>query len=751
MRIRSLHIGSFGKLRDMHVNDISEGLTVITGENESGKTTTMEFMRRTMFPVNRRKDLYPTPSDNDNGSLELESSGQSRMFLILNGKKVSEKSNKPLPPEMFSMDVDAYRSMFAMDLKDLVEKDEINKVRQKLLTIPGGDGIPAIIDGLKAPKNALMSEERMGSANAIKVVMDRIEEIKGEIANAKRANEQYDVLSKEMESLLAARQKLTDESGAIAGRNERYKVLKSQVANIRSYDDMNERRAQLDYSSSITDDMKVRFNDAATKKAQLQGLKNDGSAPMPEEKVEKIRALNKSVNTVLNDTAKADRITAKKEEISILRGQMAVFGNAPPTQTQVVHKKNEFKMFHFITMMAGICLAAAGFVMSQMIIAGVGIVLAVTGIALYMMKSGNGSSEQIVTTQSKDNSAEVSRLEKQIETKTKELEELEYETITVQRNLRDFLTNEGLEYKGLSLGMLTLTGMIATADSAKRRSEIVAETNDKIAELDAQMDAIAEPYGGRDRFATACRDNSELNNTVARMNAVRTSVEVAVGVTMEAARLELATSAPVEIADAHAHSESEDIGRLSKQMADIRSNNNVGMKENELNAERKKLVDKTKEWAVLAMQGTLIDNSCTELYSKMQPSVIKTANQYLNIMTNNRYEIISDPRMSEIMIRDKFGLKKDGEWSSGLRDQVFLSLKMAIAKEMGSERLPMILDDILVRFDETRRKGACAAILEFAKDQQVFLFSCDSSLPDDFPAGSEFGRWKLDSGVVTKL
>jgi len=750
MRIRSLHIGSFGRLRDVHVNDIPEGLTVITGENESGKTTTMEFMRRTMFPVSRRRDLYPTPSDADNGSLELESDGQSRMFLILNGKKVSEKSNKPLPSEMFSMDADAYRSMFAMDLKDLVEKDEINKVRQKLLTIPGGDVIPAIMDALKNPKNALMSEERMGSANTIKVVIDRIEAIKGEIANAKRANEQYDVYAKELESLLAVRKKLTNESGAIAERNERHKVLTSQVPNMEYYDKLNERRVQLDYASSITDDMKFRFNEAMTKKTQLEGLKNDESEPMPEEKINKIRNLNKSVNAVLNDTAKADMITAKKEEISLLKGRMTALGNVPPTQTQVVRRKNESIMFHFAMIMAGVGLAAAGFVMSQMIIVGVGAALAVAGIALYAMKSGGGSSKQMVI-QPKDNSAEISRIGKDIDVKTKELEELEYGTISVQRELREFLTNEGLEYKGLSLGMLTLTGMIATADSAKARSELVAKNKNDIAGLDAQMDIIAEPYGGRSRFAEACRDRSELENTVARMNATRTSVEAAVGVSMESARLELVNSAPVEISDANAHSESEDIGRLSKQMADIRSNNDVGMKENELNAERKKLIDKAKEWAVLAMQGTLIDNSCTELYSKMQPSVIKTANQYLSIMTNNRYEIISDPRMSEIMIRDRFGLKKDGEWSSGLRDQVYLSLKMAIAKEMGSERLPMILDDILVRFDERRRKGACAAILEFAKDQQVFLFSCDSSLPEDFPIGSEFGRWKLDAGVVTKL
>ena len=750
MRIRSLHIGSFGKLRDVHVNDIPEGLTVITGENESGKTTTMEFMRRTMFPVSRKKDLYPTPSDNDNGSLELESAGQLNIIIEVNGKKVTEKSGKPLPPEMFSMDADAYRSMFAMDLKDLVEKDEINKVRQKLLTIPGGDSIPSIIDGLKGPKGVLMSEERLGSTNLLKIIMGRIAAISDEIVRAKAANQQYDVYSKELESLEIERKRLTGESGAIAEKNQRYKVLNSQVANIETYDKLNERRAELEYSSTITDEMITQFNDASGKKLQLENLKNDDAEQMSEEKVDRMRTLNKSVNTVLNDTAKAERITKTREDISALKGQLVAISKVQPVQTQIVRRKNDPTMFHLSLMVVGIVLAVGG-IMSQMIITGVGLLLLGTGIILHMIKSGNNNSEHIMTTQSKDNSSEISRLGKQIDEKTMELEKLEYETISVQRELRDFLTGEGTEYKGLSLGMLTLTGMIATADSMKARSELVGKTKAEIVNLNERMDAIAEPYGGRDSFITACRDRSELGNVIARMNTIRTSVEAAVGVTMESARLELTTSSPVEIKDINAHTQSEMIGKLSKQMADIRQNNDVGMKENELNAKRKELSDKAKEWAVLAMQGTLIDNSCTELYSKMQPSVIKTANQYLSIMTNNRYEIISDPRMTDVMIRDTSGHKKDGEWSSGLRDQVYLSLKMAIAKEMGSERLPMILDDVLVRFDETRRKGACAAILEFAKDQQAFLFSCDSSLPDDFPSGSEFGRWKLDAGVVTKL
>ena len=95
--------------------------------------------------------------------------------------------------------------------------------------------------------------------------------------------------------------------------------------------------------------------------------------------------------------------------------------------------------------------------------------------------------------------------------------------------------------------------------------------------------------------------------------------------------------------------------------------------------------------------------------------------------------IDADPRQNELVIRDSADrFKRSPQWSSGLGDQVYLSVKMAVAKEMGTERLPMILDDVLVRFDPERKASACKAIREFADGQQVFLFSC---VPLEFPEG----------------
>jgi uncharacterized protein YhaN len=49
MKIRGWHIDGFGALRDSVVERLPDGLTVVHGANEAGKTTLLEFLRRALF------------------------------------------------------------------------------------------------------------------------------------------------------------------------------------------------------------------------------------------------------------------------------------------------------------------------------------------------------------------------------------------------------------------------------------------------------------------------------------------------------------------------------------------------------------------------------------------------------------------------------------------------------------------------------------------------------------------------------
>lgn len=53
MRITRIRIRSFGGIRDRDYR-VDEGMTVFHGPNESGKTSTMEFIRSVLSPSNAK-------------------------------------------------------------------------------------------------------------------------------------------------------------------------------------------------------------------------------------------------------------------------------------------------------------------------------------------------------------------------------------------------------------------------------------------------------------------------------------------------------------------------------------------------------------------------------------------------------------------------------------------------------------------------------------------------------------------------
>ena len=100
-------------------------------------------------------------------------------------------------------------------------------------------------------------------------------------------------------------------------------------------------------------------------------------------------------------------------------------------------------------------------------------------------------------------------------------------------------------------------------------------------------------------------------------------------------------------------------------------------------------------------------------------------------MTSGRYRIDMDPRRKDTLaVVDSEGVKGPKRWSTGLRAQVLLALKLAVARELGDGKVPMILDDVLLPFDSERKEGALRALAEVSGEMQVLLFTCDATVAD---------------------
>ena len=82
--------------------------------------------------------------------------------------------------------------------------------------------------------------------------------------------------------------------------------------------------------------------------------------------------------------------------------------------------------------------------------------------------------------------------------------------------------------------------------------------------------------------------------------------------------------------------------------------------------------------------------------------------------------------------------------SDGARDQLYLALRLASLERFAerNEPMPLVLDDVLIHFDEQRARAALAVLADFSATAQVLFFTHSARLcelaREAVPAGRLF-------------
>ena len=93
-----------------------------------------------------------------------------------------------------------------------------------------------------------------------------------------------------------------------------------------------------------------------------------------------------------------------------------------------------------------------------------------------------------------------------------------------------------------------------------------------------------------------------------------------------------------------------------------------------------------------------------------------TLNQFAGIKTD--YSSNTDqPILMGIRESDNTGLTTN-QMSDGTRDQLYLALRLASIERYTQPRLPLILDDILINFDDERSQATLSILGELSQNNQ---------------------------------
>lgn len=170
-------------------------------------------------------------------------------------------------------------------------------------------------------------------------------------------------------------------------------------------------------------------------------------------------------------------------------------------------------------------------------------------------------------------------------------------------------------------------------------------------------------------------------------------------------------------------------GQLNLELAQLADDRRPEQKQLELGIINERLAEAAARWRTVALTEHLLE-SVKEAYERdRQPVTLQQASGYLERMTGDRYRRVwTTLGESRLLVDEQDGASLPVEvLSTGAREQLFLSLRLALASQFAAQgkAMPLVLDDVLVNFDAERAEAAAAVFVEYAAEgRQVVLFTC---------------------------
>ena len=774
MKIKSLDIASFGKFKNYHL-DLSDGLTVIFGENEKGKSTIMAFIRMMFYgnsgkasgiDKNPRKKYRPWSSDLMAGSITIESEGVTyrleREFKASNstdkislidldsGEKQTLSGSEEIGAKFFGLTDGAFeRSVFinepTLEAKNEAADGEINARLSSLATTSDDDvSFEKVYLRIRNAKEALLSKSRkIGKLDKAEC---ELLDLGQKINEAVSAEETVEALKSELEAKETEIKESSDAASVLfeqlknSDKIKRKNFLSRYISAEKERNAAKERLAlkngefadkayielikKLVGGISATSDKLCELeNEASTKKSEIEALKGALADLSPSGEGE-IVLLEEKRNE------NEQKATEEKEKISKLNAELEAL--TPKTKLNLPLLIIGLVICAF----GGVSFAVSIPFMTTIIsaaVVGVGALLALLGLIIKIK----------VQPDSSEITAELSAANDNLNSLILEKENLLNE-ISKIKNDNSALEVEAATKKSLiSRGEEELAAL--TADIEKLSSELALLKNEKAKMIDSLKTSgenadevvreLEEALGYYDMISskiTVLADNasvsslSEAEEKLAVLNRDSSIVDL--------------TEEEIDSLKERFKAQSDNTSSLRAELAAIKekiksvtaSTPPVAV----LERERYELQTKIKSYKeytdVSDLALAALDEAFRDLRKNYSEVLDQRTAEIFTRLSDDKYLSVSVSKSMELSVTttDAFGTKESDYLSRGTEDQLYLAMRLAIAELITNEgeKLPIFADDSFSQYDDGRTDKAFAFLKDYSKDKQIIMFTCHSHI-----------------------
>ena len=760
MKLNKIYISAFGGLKDFTLN-LNDGLNVIFGNNEDGKTTVATFIKCMFYGTGTKKANLAesirqkyTPWDGSAMAGRIEFEHEGKRYSLEKIFRSSDSTDKVTVTDLdsgnevkisgsvgqhfFGFSDKAFeRSLFISGGDFIKDNDATGEINGKLSNIAftGSEDVSftKVEKNIDTPREKIISvNKKSGSYNKD---LQTLGELEARLANAEndaklksqlndRAQQklaEYELLNKKQKELKT----IVDREQDIKNRESLAEFLETK----RSLDKLNESLTIPDgtvINENLTGKIEFGLNKYKTSLDRIEQIKEDINVinetialqnSSPEATKQQLEDLKAQAKTVEEQKAKYDAL----EENLIARVEQF--------KQELDKAQNKKAVVNPILLLLSIILAAAAGALAFFVNATVGgIAICVATVLLilsFIIKPKN--------------TAAITIAQNNLATATNALAENKSAKNTAQEQLNNI---------NASINTIKQQRL---DDLAKKQELLQAELEKSNLAKD-ELFALLSGFGGIDSVDTAQQKLLELKQKTEQVKEIKlklmTASQFLGNIDYDEAEKKLAdmnTSADQDVDIDSAKAEYQDvtdkISAIKDEITSIVTELKTSFRHSENPEEVKRDIELLKEkmeskkafYDAATIAKEVLKESFYELRRGYGSELEKATLDIFSNLTGGRYNNVRVTDTLDLSVEksDVFGTHELGFLSVGTTHQAYLSLRLAIASLVSDgESLPIFLDDSLSQYDDTRAEHAMEFLKEFCKNGQGVLFTCHNSICD---------------------
>ncbi|MDU5082267.1 AAA family ATPase [uncultured Tissierella sp.] len=128
----------------------------------------------------------------------------------------------------------------------------------------------------------------------------------------------------------------------------------------------------------------------------------------------------------------------------------------------------------------------------------------------------------------------------------------------------------------------------------------------------------------------------------------------------------------------------------------------------------------------LEIAAQAIEELSRDIHSQFTPAINKKVSKIVEKITEGKYNNIKISESLNISVENPITREiiDINSLSGGTIDQLYFSLRFGIINSMVDNKLPLILDDCFIQYDDSRLKNIIEFLTDIGNERQVILFTC---------------------------